>query len=199
MASGDPKSPMPFDPSALIEAQRRNFEAFTNAGQIVADGMRTVAERQAAMVQEAMQDLWGEMRTAGASGAARAPQPADQVERMRAAFEKMAGQVQEMSGVLMKAHGEAMGVLNACAASNMESLGKMAPDLVAMQKAATEAVQNATAQVSTAVEEMRRRMAALEGETREATGKVAGAAAGAAAAPARATASAAKSGGRAKA
>ena len=197
MASGDPKSPMPFDPSALIEAQRRNFEAFTNAGQIVADGMRTVAERQAAMVQEAMQDLWGEIRTAGASGGggARAPQPADQVERMRAAFEKMAGQVQEMSGVLMKAHGEAMGVLNACAASNMESLGKMAPDLVAMQKAATEAVQNATAQVSTAVEEMRRRMAALEGETREAAGK----AAGAAAAPARATASAAKSGGRAKA
>ena len=197
MASGDPKSPMPFDPGALIEAQRRNFEAFTNAGPIVADGMRTVAERQAAMVQEAMQDLWGEIRTAGASGGggARAQQPADQVERMRAAFEKMAGQVQEMSGVLMKAHGEAMGVLNACAASNMESLGKMAPDLVAMQKAATEAVQNATAQVSTAVEEMRRRMAALEGETRDATGK----AAGAAAAPARATASAAKSGGRAKA
>lgn len=195
MASGDPKSPMPFDPSALVEAQRRNFEAFTNAGQIVADGMRTVAERQAAMVQEAMHDLWGEMRAAGTGGAARVPQPADQVERMRAAFEKMAGQVQEMSGVLMKAHGEAMGVLNACAASNMESLGKMAPDLVAMQKAATEAVQSATAQVSTAVEEMRRRMAALEGETREATDK----AAGAAAAPARTTAAAAKSGGRAKA
>lgn len=176
MAADKPKTPMPFDPTALIEAQRRNFEAFTNAGQIVADGMRSVAERQAAMVQEAMHGLWDEMRAAGSSTAAglasgKPPQPpADQADRMRAAFEKVMAQFQEMSGVLMKAQAEAMEVLNGCAAANMEQLGKLAPDLATMQRAASEAVQAATAQVSAAVEEMRRRMGELEGQTRQAAG-----------------------------
>ena len=171
MAADNPKTPMPFDPTALIEAQRRNFEAFTNAGQIVADSMRTVAERQAAMVQEAMQGLWSEMRSAGSGGAAARPsQPADQAERMRAAFEKVMTQVQEMSSVLLQAQAEAMTVLNGCAAANMEQLGKMAPDLAALQRAATDAVQAATAQVSAAVEEMRKRMGELEGQTRQAAG-----------------------------
>lgn len=169
MATDNPKTPIPFDPAALIDAQRRNFEAFTNAGQIVADSMRTVAERQAAMVQEAMQGLWGEMRSAG-SGTAQPAQAADQAERMRAAFEKVMTQVQEMSGVLMQAQAEAMTVLNGCAAANMEQFGKMAPDLAALQRAATDAVQAATTQVSAAVEEMRKRMTELEGQTRQATG-----------------------------
>ena len=173
MAADNPKTPMPFDPTALIEAQRRNFEAFTNAGQIVADSMRTVAERQAAMVQEAMHGLWDEMRSAGQSGggaAARAAQPTDQAERMRSAFEKVMTQVQEMSGVLLQAQAEAMRVLNGCAAANMEQLGKMAPDLAALQRAATDAVQAATGQVAAAVEEMRKRMAELESQTRQAAG-----------------------------
>jgi phage tail tube protein FII len=169
VATDNPKTPIPFDPTALIDAQRRNFEAFTNAGQIVADSMRTVAERQAAMVQEAMQGLWGEMRSAG-SGTAKPAQAADQAERMRAAFEKVMTQVQEMSGVLMQAQAEAMTVLNGCAAANMEQFGKMAPDLAALQRAATDAVQAATTQVSAAVEEMRKRMTELEGQTRQATG-----------------------------
>ena len=172
MATDNPKTPIPFDPTALIDAQRRNFEAFTNAGQIVADSMRTVAERQAAMVQEAMHGLWDEMRSAGQGGGAagRAAQPTDQAERMRAAFEKVMTQVQEMSGVLMQAQAEAMTVLNGCAAANMEQFGKMAPDLAALQRAATDAVQAATTQVSAAVEEMRKRMTELEGQTRQATG-----------------------------
>jgi hypothetical protein len=179
MAADNPKTPMPFDPTALIEAQRRNFEAFTNAGQIVADSLRTVAERQAAMVQEAMQGLWSEMRSAGSgAAAARPPQPADQAERMRAAFEKVMTQVQEMSSVLLQAQAEAMTVLNGCAAANMEQLGKMAPDLAALQRAATDAVQAATAQVSAAVEEMRKRMSELESQTRQVTGAAVRGAAG---------------------
>ena len=37
------KTPGMFDPEALLAAQRRNVEAFTNAGKIVAEGMRTYA------------------------------------------------------------------------------------------------------------------------------------------------------------
>jgi hypothetical protein len=72
------KTPNPFDPQALLEAQRRNLDAFTNAGQIVADGMRTYAERQVAMVQESMQTLWSELQ-ANAQKPQAATAPAEQL------------------------------------------------------------------------------------------------------------------------
>lgn len=167
MATSGSKPSGALDPSVWVEAQRRNFEAFTNAGQIVADSMRDVAERQASMMQEAMRGLWGEMQQIGSKGAAPA-QPGDQLERLRAAYERVTAQVQEISSVLLKAQAQAMEVLNRCAAANMEQLKDIAPDLAALQKAATEAMQAATAQVSGAIEEMRRRMSALEAETRSA-------------------------------
>ena len=163
------KTTIPFDPSAWVEAQRRNLEAFTSAGQIVADGMRAVAERQAAMVQDAMHELWGEMQNVGKGGARRSG-PADQLDRMRHAFERVLGQVQEISNVLLKAQAEAMDILNRCASANMEAFGGMAPDIAKLQQGAVSAMQAATSQVTAAIEEMRRRMSELEGETRQATG-----------------------------
>ena len=55
-----------FNPEALLEAQRRNFAAFTNAGNIVADGMRSYAERQVAMMQESMSHLWSVVQSSAA-------------------------------------------------------------------------------------------------------------------------------------
>jgi hypothetical protein len=167
------KTTIPFDPTAWVEAQRRNLEAFTSAGQIVADGMRAVAERQAAMVQDAMHELWGEMQNVGKGGARRSG-PADQLDRMRHAFERVLGQVQEISNVLLKAQAEAMDILNRCASANMEAFGGMAHDIAKLQQGAVTAMQAATSQVTAAIEEMRRRMSELEGETRHATGGTAG-------------------------
>jgi hypothetical protein len=59
VAENTPKTPAAFDPEALLAIQRRNVEAFTSAGKIVAEGMRTYAERQAGLMQEAMRNLWG--------------------------------------------------------------------------------------------------------------------------------------------
>jgi phasin protein len=174
----------PFDPSAWVEAQRRNLEAFTSAGQIVADGMRAVAERQAAMVQDAMHELWGEMQSVGRGGAKPAG-PADQLDRMRHAFERVLGQVQEISNMLLKAQAEAMDILNRCATANMEAFGGVAPDLAKLQQGAVGAMQAATSQVTAAIEEMRRRMSQLEGETRQATGGSGGGGGEGAAAPGR--------------
>lgn len=167
MASKETKTPGMFDPEALLAAQRRNYEALTSAGRIVAEGMQTYAQRQAAMMQDAMRNLWGEMETRSRSPQA-AADPADQLARMRGAFEKVMAQVRELTQLLIKTQSEAMNVLNACAAANLEALGGMAPDLANLQKMATEAMQNATRQTTAAVEEMQRRMADLEQETRAA-------------------------------
>ena len=101
MAESPSKTPGTFDPEALLAAQRRNVEAFTNAGKIVADGMRTYAERQVSLVQDAMRDLWGAIQTGGRAPAT-AADPAGQLARMRAAFDRVLAQVQEVSQLLLK-------------------------------------------------------------------------------------------------
>jgi methyl-accepting chemotaxis protein len=168
MAESTSKTPSTFDPEALLAIQRRNVEAFTQAGQIVAEGMRTYAGRQVGMMQEAMRDLWGEIQTRGQ--APTAADPSDQLARLRASFDKVLAQIQELSQVLLTAQSEAMAVLNDCAAANVQALGGLAPDFAGMQRTATETMQNATRQVSAAIEEMRKRMTALQEETRQVMG-----------------------------
>lgn len=162
--------PNPFDPQAMLEVQRRNFDAFRNAGQIVADGMRTYAERQIAMMQEAMRGLWTEMQSTARRPAA-AAEPTEQLERMRAAFERVMDQVQELSNLLLKVQSEAIQVLNECAAKNLESLGQSAPEFTELQTRAKEAFEAASKQTTAVVDEMKKRMATLEEETRQVASK----------------------------
>lgn len=168
MADDKSKTTNPFDPQTLLEAQRRNLDAFTNAGQIVADGMRTYAERQVAMVQESMQSLWRELQ-ANAQKPQTAAAPAEHIERMRAAFERVVAQVQELGNLLVKVQTEAISVLNECATKNFETLGGAAPEFAALQKKAKDAFEAATRQTSAVVDEMKKRMATLEAETKQAT------------------------------
>ena len=65
IAQSPSKTPGTFDPEALLAAQRRNVEAFTSAGKIVADGMRSYAQSQVGMMQGAMRNLWGAIQTGG--------------------------------------------------------------------------------------------------------------------------------------
>jgi hypothetical protein len=170
-AESTPKTPGPgaFDPEALLAVQRRNVEAFTEAGKIVADGMRGYAEGQVGLMQQAMRDLWGAVQPGGSTPATTAD-PSDQLARMRAAFERVLAQVQELTRLLLKAQGDALAVLNEAAAANAQALGGAAPQLAEMQKAVLEAMQGASRQVTAAVEEMRQRMGGLQEETRRAAG-----------------------------
>jgi hypothetical protein len=169
VAADKPRKPSLFDPQSLIEAQRRNLDAFTNAGQILADGMRTYAERQVTMVQEAMGHLWGELQATSRKPSQAAVAPAEQMERIRAAFAKVVAQVQELGNLLLKVQSEAVAVLNECAAKNLEALGGKAPELAALQQKAKDVFETASRQTSAAIDEMKRRMATLEEETRKAT------------------------------
>ena len=160
MAENTSKTPSPFDPEALLAVQRRNVEALTSAGKIVAEGMRTYAERQVSLMQDGMRNLWGEIQTRGSATAAASP--SDQLTRMRAAFDRVLGQVQELSQVLLKAQSDALAVLNDAAVANAQALGGAAPNFAEMQKTVTEAMQNVSRQVTAAVEEMRKRMTDLQ-------------------------------------
>jgi Phasin protein len=174
----------PFDPQALIDAQKRSFDAFTNAGQIVADGMRTYAERQIAMVQEAMTSLMGEVQANVHKPQPAAAAPTEQLDRMRVAFEKVMAQVQELGNLLLKVQTEAIAVLNDCATKNFETLGAATPEFAQLQQKAQDAFEAATRQITAVVDEMRKRMAAFDVETKPTAAASAPAAAPAPARPA---------------
>ncbi len=86
------------------------------------------------------------------------------------AYLRVSTEGQGRSGLGLEAQGEAVAVLNDCAAANAQVLGAAAADLAGMQRAATEAMQAATRQVVAAIDEMRRRMTDLQEETGRATG-----------------------------
>lgn len=163
--AAEKKSTSLFDPEAMMEAQKRNFQALAHAGNIVADGMRSYAERQVAMVRESMGHLWSELQSAGQKAPAA---PTDHLERMRGAFEKVVAQVQELGQHMLEVQSQAMAVLNECATKNLEVLGTTAPELAALQQKAKSAFEQASQQTSAVIEEMKRRMASLEHETQAA-------------------------------
>ena len=170
MSENTPKPSATFDSEALVAVQRRNVEAFTSAGRIVAAGMRTYADRQASMMREGLHTLWSELQTDGR--ALMTGEPSGQQARVRAAFDQVLGQVQELSQGLLKAQSEAMAVLNDCAAANMKALGGMTPDLAAMQKSASEAMQAASRQVAATIEETRKRLTMVQAEAGQAPDSV---------------------------
>ena len=93
---------------------------------------------------------------------------------MRAAFDRVLAQVQEVSQLLLKVQGDALAVLNEAAAANAQALGGAAPNFAEMQKTVIEAMQNASRQVTAAIDEMRQRMTELQEETRQAMGTAPG-------------------------
>src|SRR4051812_31191281 len=159
MATEKPKKPTLFDPEALLDAQRRIVAALTDAGNIVAEGMRSYAERHVTIVQDSMSHLWSELQSVGK----RAPAaPTDQLERMRAAFESVVAQVQELGNHMLEVQRQAVTVLNECASKNLEALGASAPEIAALQQKAKSAFELASKQTTTLIEEMKKRMASLE-------------------------------------
>ena len=159
MAAGKSKSGSMFDPEALMEAHKRNFQALAKAGNIVAEGMRSYAERQVTMARESMGQLWNELQSVGK----RAPvAPTDQLERMRTTFEKVVAQVQELGQHMLDVQAKALAVLNECATRNLEALGQAAPELAELQQKAKHAFEQASQQTSAVIDEMKRRVASLE-------------------------------------
>ena len=65
-------------------------------------------------------------------------------------------------------------MLNDAAAANAQALGGAAPNFAEMQKTVIEAMQNASRQVTAAIDEMRQRMTDLQEETRQAMGATLG-------------------------
>ncbi len=119
-----PKMPM-FDPEAVMAAQKRNIDAWTSASTILADGAKAFYQRQVEITQAAVDEFVVEAEGMMKNGATEY-QPADQMARMKVAYEKALSNAQELSNIAVKAQTEAFGVLSSCAMANFDNVKKAA-------------------------------------------------------------------------
>lgn len=98
------------DPDSLAAANKKNFEAVTQANQMAVEGFQAVMRRNAEVLQEGMQELQKMMTSVPTS-------PTDvkaskQAELAKDAYEKMLSNVRESLEIVQKSQGEAVNVLN---------------------------------------------------------------------------------------
>ncbi|WP_353212720.1 TIGR01841 family phasin [Rhodovarius sp.] len=115
------KMPAMPDMSAFAEAQKRNIEALTAANKLAMEGAQAVARRNMEIMQQSMAEM-SEAVQSMASQEAPAAKAARQAEMMKAAYEKAVANMQEISELIQKSNGEALGVLNARFTAAMEEV-----------------------------------------------------------------------------
>ena len=98
------------DVEAIAEAQRKNFDAITQANQIAVEGVRALAQRQAEIVQQAASEASALLRDWTEAGA-----PEDRIaksaEAAKLVFEKGLANVRELNELGSKASADAFSVI----------------------------------------------------------------------------------------
>lgn len=97
---------------ALVNAQRKNFEAIAAANQLAIEGFQAVAKRQADIVREAIESLTKAGQELSNAGQAPDARVAKQVELAKVGYEKALSNLRELSEMLVKSNSEAFGVIN---------------------------------------------------------------------------------------
>ena len=100
-----------FDTSAVLDAQRKNIEAFSAANHLAAEGFQAMAQRQGEIVRKSFEDAASavtEMTTAGKPEDALAKQ-ADLVKQ---GYEQAIANGRELFEMSAKSNGEAVEVIN---------------------------------------------------------------------------------------
>jgi phasin family protein len=124
MAKTKPLPFVPFDTETFMAAQQRNIDAFASAGQIVVDGVKTIAQRQGEMMQSSVDQLMSVSQDAFAMKPTDL-QPADQFAKAKAQYEAAVNNAKELAEIAMKAQGEAVAVLSKCVMANIDDLKVM--------------------------------------------------------------------------
>lgn len=116
----------PADAEAVMAAQRRNVEAMTNAGQILADGARSFAQRQSEIVQARMSDFNAKAESYMKPQQGGADEVRGRVDDAKSIYEQAVNDTRELMEIVLKAQSDAMRVMNQCMVNNLEEMKKAA-------------------------------------------------------------------------
>ena len=117
---GDVKIPG-FDMQAIMDAQRKNIEALTAANQTAVQGMQAVAQRQAEILSQAMNEVSSMAQQLSSAGN---PQEmtAKQAELVRKAFEQALANARELAEMVSKSNPEAFAIINKRVTESLQEL-----------------------------------------------------------------------------
>ncbi len=117
---GDVKIPG-FDMQAIMDAQRKNIEALTAANQAAVQGMQAVAQRQAEILSQSMNEVSSVAQQLASAGN---PQEmtAKQAELVRKAFEQALANMRELAEMVSKSNTEAFAIINKRVTESMQEL-----------------------------------------------------------------------------
>ena len=117
---GDVKIPG-FDMEAVVTAQRKNIEALTAANQAAVQGMQAVAQRQAEILSQAMNEVSSVAQELSSAG-----NPKDmttkQADLVRKAFEQALANMRELAEMVSKSNTEAFAIINKRVTESLQEL-----------------------------------------------------------------------------
>ena len=99
------------DAGALVETQRKNFEALTQANQLAVQGAQAVLRRQLEIGREAMDDFSAILRDFAQTSGSPEDRLAKQAEVSKQAVEKNIARARELAELVTKANTEAFNVI----------------------------------------------------------------------------------------
>lgn len=114
----------PVDPEAVMAAHRRNLDAMTRAGQILADGARSFTQRQSEIVQARMNEFGSKAESYMKTQKAGDVDVQGGVEDAKSAYEQAVADARELMEIVAKAQADALQVVNQCMLANLEAMKK---------------------------------------------------------------------------
>lgn len=127
-----PFAGMPFagvDSSALIETQRKNLEAMTQANRVAFEGAQAIMQRQSEIARQAMDDAVKAVQQVSAAGTAE-ERVTKQTEFAKQAFESSLRNARELTEMGSKSNGEAIELLNKRVSESFDELRSSLQDIV---------------------------------------------------------------------
>lgn len=109
------------DSKALIESQRRNFEAMTRANQVALEGARALMQRQVEILRQATDEATKAMRELAKPGEP-SEKWATQTELLKEAYELALANLRELAEMSAKSNTEAADVLTHRFAASLDEL-----------------------------------------------------------------------------
>jgi phasin family protein len=107
------------DSEALIQAQKKNFEAVAKANRVAFEGAQALAQRQAEIFRQAMEDSLGAFKELTATGSTE-DRIAKQAEVAKRAFETAVVNSRELADMGAKSNGKAVELINARVAEGLD-------------------------------------------------------------------------------
>jgi phasin family protein len=118
------KLPAMPDMEALLTAQRRNMEAMSAANRIALEGAQAVAKRHMEIMQQTMAEMTETLRSLASTEGAQA-KAAKQAELLKRAYERTVSNTKELSDLITRSNGEAIGTLNKRFAEAMDEVKQL--------------------------------------------------------------------------